>query len=245
MRTPYVLDMSNAFYKSHAQNAHVFTYSLRLHSFHKTVFDCFRSRFRTCKCSTTMYEAKATMRVTCQTHFAKLDSQRAPLHFKHKHNELNAHFARKPRWTIAEQAHKGAHTYKSAHNALHTCATCAFTHCSGHIAHVCMCDAMHIFTHDRACPLTIKPSIATREFYSWVAHAIASGFWGFGCITCARFVLNSYIVPEHFQFLNRFREHSNTVLWTAWRHTLSMTNKSTLRIECIRCDWHAKHGLCM
>ena len=88
--------------------------------------------------------------------FCEMDSQHAPSDSSHKHNDFNVRFAWRPRWTTAEQAHKGAHTYTSAHNALHTCTTGAFAHCSAHIEHICMCDSMHTFIHEHACPLGIK-----------------------------------------------------------------------------------------
>ena len=78
------------------------------------------------------------MHLNLQPPFANSDSESAPSDFKHKHNELNVHFAWRPGWTTAEQAHTGAHTYTSARNALHTCTTYALTHCYVHVAHVCM-----------------------------------------------------------------------------------------------------------
>ena len=88
--------------------------------------------------------------------FCEMDSQHAPSDSSHKHNDFNVRFAWRPRWTTAEQAHKGAHTYTSAHNALHTCTTGAYARCSAHIEHICMCDSMHTFIHEHACPLGIK-----------------------------------------------------------------------------------------
>ena len=126
-----------------------------LYAFHKLVFECFRGRLMTWSCPVQSMNWRQHACDMSDT-FCEMDSQHAPSDSSHKHNDFNVRFAWRPRWTTAEQAHKGAHTYTSAHNALHTCTTGAFAHCSAHIEHICMCDSMHTFVHEHACPLGIK-----------------------------------------------------------------------------------------
>ena len=121
----------------------------------------------------TMYEFQAQMHLHVHTQFANwIVDVHIKFQKKTQAQWINVHFAWRPRWTTAEQVHKGAHTYTSAHNALHTCTTCAFMHCSAHIAHVCMCDATRLFTHAHSCPLGINTSNSNCELYSRVVHAI-------------------------------------------------------------------------
>ena len=107
---------------------------------------------------------------------------------------INVHFAWRPRWTTAEQVHKGAHTYTSAHNALHTCTTCAFMHCSDRIAHVSMCDATRLFTHAHSCPLGINTSNSICELFSRVVHAISNASLRIGFIKNKRWTFEVHIM---------------------------------------------------
>ena len=119
---------------------------------------------------------RPTVTRTFNTHFVNSILNVHLSNSKHKQKQLNVHFAWRPRWAIAEQVHKGAHAYKSAHNSLHACTTCAFTHCVAHGAHVCICYAMRISTHEHSCPLAINTSNSTRDLCSLVLHERSSTF---------------------------------------------------------------------
>ena len=121
----------------------------------KLVVECVRRRLQNLDIfENTMHDWEATMHLTIQNTVCEWDSQRTPLNFQHKQDELNAHAAWRPRWTTAEQVHTDAQTYASAQNALHTCIPHACTHWSAHIAHVCRCGALHIFPHEHSYPLS-------------------------------------------------------------------------------------------
>ena len=144
-----------------------------LYSVHTTVSARFSKSIQNLNFPNTMYEFQAQMHLHVHTQFANwIVDVHIKFQKKTQAQWINVHFAWRPRWTTAEQVHKGAHTYTSAHNALHTCTTCAFMHCSDRIAHVSMCDATRLFTHAHSCPLGINTSNSNCELYSRVAHAI-------------------------------------------------------------------------